>query len=119
MKAFLCALSVFILLSCIVTVNAIYVQRKTDDLADTIDALPQNASEQDIDRIREKWETLEPTINYSVSHGETDQITDALAELEAYRGTEETEKYHAARQRLLDLMHRLSKSEGFSFDNIF
>ena len=45
MKAFLCALSVLVLLSCAVAINAIYVQTKTDALADAIQNLPSEESE--------------------------------------------------------------------------
>ena len=119
MKAFICALSVFLLLSCAVTINAIYVQKETEQLADIVESLSEEIEYGDITQIREKWEHLEPIISYSVSHKETDQIADALAALESYQSTGEEKEYHAARQQLLDLVRRLSQSEGFSIKNIF
>lgn len=119
MKAFICALSVFVLLSCMVTINAIYVQKETGQLADIVESLPEEAEDGNITQIREKWKHMEPIISYSVSHKETDQIADALAALESYQSTGEEKEYHAARQKLLDLMRRLSQSEGFSIKNIF
>lgn len=119
MKAFICALSVLILLSLAVTVNAIYVQKQTDALTNEIQRLPQEANKADLAGIREKWDTIEPVISYSVSHKELDQIADALADLESHQITGEEKEYHAARERLLELVRRLSESEGFSIKSIF
>lgn len=119
MKAFLCAMSVLVFLSCAVTVNAIYVQTKTDALADAIQSLPTEAEKANLDDVRAKWDKLEPVISYSVSHKETDQIADALADLESHQKTGEAKEYHAAREQLLELVRRLSESEGVSIKSIF
>lgn len=119
MKAFICALSVLVLLSCAVTVNAMYVQKKTDALADAIQNLPEEAEEANITDIRTMWNAIEPVISYSVSHKETDQIADTLTEMESHQSTGEIKEYRAARERLLELVRRLSESEGFSIKSIF
>lgn len=119
MKAFLSALSVLVLLSCAVTVNSIYVQAKTEALANAIENLPTKPEEAELGDVRTKWDKLEPVISYSVSHKETDQIADALADLESHQKTGEEKEYHAAREQLLELVRRLSESEGASIKSIF
>ena len=119
MKTFICALSILVVLSCAVTINAFYVQKHADELAAAIEALPDTPETADIAPIRAKWETLEPIVGFTISHKETDQLRDALTELESHQATGETREYHATRERLLNLVHRLSESEGFSVRSIF
>lgn len=119
MKAFLCALSVLVLLSCAVAINAVYVQTQTDALADAIQNLPSEAEKANLDNIRAQWDKLEPVISYSVSHKEADRIADALTDLESHQKTGEVKEYHAAREQLLELVRRLSESEGISLKSIF
>ncbi len=119
MKAFVCALSVLIILSFAVTANAIYVQKQTNALTDEIENLPTEVENANLTGIRKEWDKIEPIISYSVSHKELDQIADALADLESHHSTGEAKEYHAARERLLELVRRLSESEGFSLKSIF
>lgn len=119
MKAFICALSVLIILSFAVTANAIYVQKQTNALTNEIENLPTEIDNANLAGIREKWNKIEPIISYSVSHKELDQIADALTDLESHYSTGEAKEYHAARERLLELVRRLSESEGFSLKSIF
>ena len=119
MKAFVCALSVLIILSLAVTANAIYVQKQTIALTDEIEKLPAEIENANLTDIRKKWDKIEPIISYSICHKELEQIADALADLESHHSTGETKEYHAARERLLDLVRRLSESEGFSLKSIF
>lgn len=119
MKAFICALSVMIILSFAVAINAIYVQKQTNALTNEIENLPLEIDNANLTDIRKKWNEIEPIISYSVSHKELDQIADALTDLESHYNTGATKEYHATRKRLLELVRRLSESEGFSLKSIF
>ena len=81
MKAFVCALSVLIILSLAVTANAIYVQKQTIALTDEIEKLPAEIENANLTDIRKKWDKIEPIISYSISHKELDQIADAFGGL--------------------------------------
>ncbi len=125
MKHTVIAFFLLILIIALVIFNSYSVTRITNELCDSLFALPDSEDgfeKEGASLVREftsLWSQSRPTLSLTVNEDELDRIDEAAAEMLGGAESGEFTTYSAARQRLMLFVPSLSKGEQITAENLF
>ena len=117
MKIFIFALALFILLVGFIIFNYIYVNKTSDELAQTTARLSQSINE--INALEEFWETKRPIIVLSSGMSKIDNIYCLIDSLRIYAKYGNTVEFECVRELLINAFLDLSEFESLKLEDIF
>ena len=124
MKAFIVALSFFIVITAFVIFTSIYMTSESNDLIVLAEKLPLTFSKTDditpiyTDFARE-WNKFRAPVRYFIGHTDADTIDDAIDEIKLRYDSGDISGYLAARAKLISTLDRIRSSESFTADSLF
>ena len=118
MKAFFIILLLFSAILFAIGANYLYVSHLSQELIDTLEAIPSPAHVKKTGQIKEIWEDNKEIIQITVNHSEIDTISNTVTELCVFAETQNVAEFERARRILIDTFKSLKESEKLSPTNI-
>mgnify|MGYP002518805934 CR=1 FL=1 len=122
MKGLYIAVGVLLAVVILVGWNAVYVHHVTDELLNSLDALPEepdpNTTPDQIARLRKQLDSHMTLLGLSVSYNVLDRAEEALYTLEAHARTGDVDQYATSLMVLRDLMRDFARLERIDGENI-
>jgi len=119
MKAFIAGVITLTILICAVTLNAVFISKKTDKLISIIDTLSNDLQSADSSDLENEWDKSKGWFALTVHRESIESIDDTIALLKTETEAGNETGYLVARTQLGCLMERLRKTESFSLERIF
>lgn len=122
MKGLYVAVGVLLAMAIVISWNAAYVHRTTNDLIERLETLPDKPDPEttpdQIVALREQLESHITLLGLSVSYAVIDRTQEALYTIEAYARTGDEEQYRTSLAVLYDLFRDIKRLERFKAENI-
>ena len=122
MRAFLCAVIIFGVMIALISANAVFTQRYSDEIIRMTDSLPKEntkGAQEIIDSIREYFSKKEFLIMTTNNHSKVYEIYKIISQLQAAIIADDFAMYSQSRLALYDAVRVLSEFNRVSFLEIF
>lgn len=121
MKSFLASLILFALMLGAILWNTFYISRVSEDLYESLNALPAAADPDVLTKaleLQSYWEKHAPTVGLSVSYTVTDRLSEQAATLVACASCGDTFGFQTAKALFWDAVGDMTRLEKISIENI-
>lgn len=120
MKTFWIALIVFALILLMISANAYFIQRATQTMIESLQALPScTMAKEGVTRLIDEWNGCEAWVSLSVSSDMLREIQNHMTRLQVAAQMEAVEEFELTRWLLQNSMLQLQRAEHFSISNLF
>lgn len=111
----------FLILVCIIILNAFFVQKSIENMKKNINSLnyvPCKENEDIIDAFIKEWEKTSIWLSFSVSYSDIQDMTDMIDALKAANQTQNLNQFQIHVELLLNAIDEIGRLENLSIKNI-
>lgn len=128
MKTFICALVIVCILTGVVVLNMLSINRTVDEMLDIASSVPEHDDDiaddfSDVaDKIEKLWELWDKKITklaYTVGYDDINRADDAMCEFYTSYVTKSKDSFITARLKFIDAVRRIKQMENFNPHSIF
>lgn len=128
MKTFICALAIVCILTGIVVLNMLSINRTVDEMLDIAASVPERDGDiaddfsdvaEKVEKLRKLWDKKITKLAYTVGYDDINRADDAMSELYTSYLTKSKDSFITARLKFIDAMRRIKQMENFNPHSIF
>lgn len=128
MKTFICALVIVCILTGVVVLNMLSINRTVDEMLDIASSVPENDDDiaddfsdvaEKIEKLWELWDKKITKLAYTVGYDDINRADDAMCELYTSYVTKSKDSFITARLKFIDAVRRIKQMENFNPHSIF